>query len=460
MPALLRKRSLIEPAEPAEALVKPKSGSGRGSLVFFAATAALNVVNFGFQVLVSRVLGPSTYSALSALLALLVIAGVPLSALQLACAAAQARSGAPTDARRVLQVVLGVGAGTSLLLLVAESPLDDFLQIDSVWPLAWLCCWLVLAALSAVPQGLLIGQSRFTALGLTALAGAGLGRLLFGGVFAVLDLGVAGGMAATALGQGLTLVLLLRATRARGAGVRPALRLSAAEGALSTAALMGLAAFAAVDTLLARHTLSAADSGYYAAAATGGRIALFAPGAIAVLAFPRFVRGAEQGESGRRDLLLALTAVGGVGLLVVIAVAIAPRLVIDALFGSDYRPAVHDLTVLAPAGALLGCLTLSTYYHLARGSAFALAAWVGVAAVAGAEARVSLAGGDLAVTVLAVVGILAGASIAWALATPAPVSADKRATTGRRGTATAAAAVLGGETGAFGAPGVAGEASH
>ncbi len=60
-------------------------------MLFFLATAALNASNFGFQVLLSRVLGPQSYSALLALLALLVIAGVPLSALQLSCAAAQAR---------------------------------------------------------------------------------------------------------------------------------------------------------------------------------------------------------------------------------------------------------------------------------------------------------------------------------------------------------------------------------
>lgn len=462
MTVLLRKSAPPSPDEAAALLPDAGhgGGGGGGGLVFFLATAALNASNFGFQVFVSRVLGPDIYSALSALLALLVIAGVPLSALQLSCAAAQARLPGPADPSRVLRLVLVVGIGTGFVLFAAQAGVNGFLQITSVWPLAWLCVWLVLAALSAVPQGLLIGQSRFTTLGVTALLGAGLGRLLFGAAAAELDLGVSGGMAATAIGQGLTLALLLAAVRARGPASRPTLHLSAAEGALSTAALTGLAVFSAVDTVLARHTLDAGESGYYAAAATGGRIALFAPGAIAVLAFPRFVRSAERGTSDRRDLLVALAAVAGVGLLVVVAVVAVPRLIVDLIFGAQYRPAVHQLTVLAPAGALLGCLALATYYHLARGSAFALASWVGAAAVAGAEGRVSLSGDDLALAVLTIVGTLTIASVAWALVTTAPLSAGKRTTTSRRGTATAAAAVLGGETGAVVAPGIASETGH
>lgn len=426
-------------------------------MLFFLATAALNASNFGFQVLLSRVLGPQSYSALLALLALLVIAGVPLSALQLSCAAAQARLDDPADPARAMRLVGIVALVAALLVLGAHGGVDGFLQITTIWPLAWLCGWLVLAALSAVPQGLLIGQSRFTTLGLTALAGAGLGRLVVGGVTAALHLGVSGGMAATTVSQGLTLALLLVAVRGRQGQARPPLRLSAAEGALSTAALTGLAVFSAVDTVVARHTLNAVDSGYYAAAATGGRIALFAPGAIAVLAFPRFVRSAKEGHSDRRDLLLALAAVAGVGLVIVAAVVVVPDLIVRLLFGVDYLPAEHQLAVLAPAGALLGCLTLVTFYHLARGSSFALSAWVGAAAVVGAETRVTLSGDDLAASVLTVVALLTAASVGWALVTTAPLSAGRRSTTARRGTATASAAVLGGESGAVVAPGVFGE---
>lgn len=456
MTVLLRKSAPPSPDE--AAALQPEAGhGGGGGLVFFLATAALNASNFGFQVLVSRVLGPQTYSALLALLALLVIAGVPLSALQLSCAAAQARLDDPADPARAMRLVGLIALASALLLLAAHGEVDSFLQITSIWPLAWLCAWLVLAALSAVPQGLLIGQSRFTALGLTALVGAGFGRLLMGGVAAELHLGVSGGMAATTVAQGLTLALLLVAVRGRRGRARPPLQLSAAEGALSTAALTGLAVFSAVDTVVARHTLDAVDSGYYAAAATGGRIALFAPGAIAVLAFPRFVRSAKGGDADRRDLLLALAAVAAVGLAVVAAVVVVPDLIVRVLFGTDYLGAEHQLSLLAPAGALLGCLTLATFYHLARGSSFALAAWVGAAAVVGAETRVTLSGDELAASVLAVVALLTTASVGWALVTTAPLSTGRRSTAARRGTATAAAAVIGGESGAIVAPGLVGE---
>jgi O-antigen/teichoic acid export membrane protein len=458
LPGIHRRKSITPCAASGPSVAVPPR-SGRGGIVFFLATIALNGLNFGFQVFVSRVLGPTNYSALSALLALLTIASVPLSAIQLSCASAQTRLPGAADPRRIIRVVGVAGLIAAATLIAAEPVVDGFLQLTTVVPLLWLCGWLVLAAVSAVPQGLLIGQSRFTVLGLTALLGGGLGRLTFGISTAALHLGVSGGMAATTLGQGLTLLLLLLATRAKGGEERPELTLSAAEGALSTAALSGLAVFTAVDPVLARHTLDSIHSGYYSSAETAGRIALFAPGAVAVLAFPRFVKAAETGKSDRRDLLLALAGVAGVGVAVVLVVLAVPQLVIDVLFGTAYRPAVHQLEILAPAGALLGCLTLATYYHLARGSSFALAAWVGTAAIVGAEARTQLSGDDLAAAVVITVGVLAVTSLGWAFVTKAPLSASKQSTTGRRGTATAAAALTGAETGAVVAPGVARKAA-
>jgi len=424
-----------------------------GGLVFFLTTIALNASNFGFQIFVSRVLGPPTYSALSALLAVLAIAGVPLSALQLSSAAAQARLDGPADATRTLRRVLLVATATALVVLLFHGGIDSYLQLKTVWPLAWVCLWLVFATLSAVPQGLLIGQGRFTMLGVTALMGGGLGRLAAGVITSELGLGVSGGTAATAIGQGITLALLLTATRGGGLA-RPLLLLSAAEGALSTAALAGVAVLDAIDTVLARHTLDSVQSGYYAAASTAGRIALFAPGAVAVLAFPRFVRAAERGESDRRDLLVALAAVAVIGFAVVVVVLAAPRLVIQLLFGDEYLPARQELVLLAPAGALLGCLALATYYHLARGSGFALAAWVGAAAIAGAEARVPLVGHDLAAGVLIVVVAVSFVSLTWALVPHGPLPTARRRGSGRRATATAAAAVSGAETGAIVGPGL------
>ncbi len=424
----------------------PSSSRVSGGLIFFLATAALNASNFGFQVFVSRALGPDVYSALSALLALLVIASVPLSALQLACASAQARLEGPADATHVLRAVALAGALASLALLLTHGVVGGYLQIDSIGPLWWLCAWLVLATLSAVPQGLLIGQSRFTALGVTALVGAGLCRLGFGAFATELNLGVNGGMAATAMGQCVTLLLLMRAVRAPHTPRRTRLRLSAMEGAQSTFALTGLAVFSAVDTVLARHTLTATASGYYSAAATGGRIALFAPGAIALLAFPRFVRSAERGGDNRRDFGLALAGVAGVGLLVVIAVLAVPRLIITLLFGAAYIPATHQLTILAPAGAMLGCLGLATYYHLAHGSGLAFASWVGAAALAGAEARVRLQGDDLAMAVLITATVFAVVSVVAAFVSPSMRFARGTSRVGRaRGAA--AAAVAGGESG-------------
>ena len=60
------------------------SGLAQGGLGFFVATGAVSVSNFLFHVVISRLLGPSVYGALGALLNVLLILSVPLGAIQAA----------------------------------------------------------------------------------------------------------------------------------------------------------------------------------------------------------------------------------------------------------------------------------------------------------------------------------------------------------------------------------------
>ena len=57
---------------------------GRGALSFLVATAGVNVSNFLFHIVVSRLLGPSHYGVVGALLSLLALLTVPFGAVQLA----------------------------------------------------------------------------------------------------------------------------------------------------------------------------------------------------------------------------------------------------------------------------------------------------------------------------------------------------------------------------------------
>ena len=378
----------------------------RSAIVFFVASALLNLANLGFHLLVSRIVGPSNYGALASLLVVSGVVAIPLGALQAAAAHAQAAAPADSDARRILRDGFALAVAILLVAGACTPLLRGFLHLGSLASALLLALWLSLATAGAIPFGLLLGQQRYVVAGLVLLVGNGIVRLLAGALLSG-ALGVSGAMLATVLGALVSLALGLYAVRGQvvrhsGAG----LRISRQMGLLAIGALVGVALLTGVDTLIARHTMGQAASGTYAAAATAARMALFAPGAVSLIAFPRFAEAVKQGRDDTAVLLwsLGLTALIAGGAAAVIA--LEPRLVIRVLFGARFRAAARIVPVLSLEGASLAVLSLLVYYLLARQSKASLAAWIGCAAVVVGGLTTALAPRTLAVLVTSCVAAL------------------------------------------------------
>lgn len=379
----------------------PLSAANRGAAVFFAASTLLNVANLGFHVIVSRLVGPSKYGALASLLVVSGVVSIPLGAVQAAATHAQAAVSGDSDARRILRDGF-VLAAVILLAGVACAPLlRGFLHLNSLASAVLLAVWLSLAAAGAVPFGLLLGQQRFVAAGGVLLVGNGIVRLLAGGLLAG-PLGVAGAMLATVIGAIVSLALGLYAVRRQIHSARGSrLRISRQMGLLAVGALVGVACLAGIDTVVARHTMSPAASGTYAAAATAARMAMFVPGAVALIAFPRFAAAFKRGDDDTHILFwsLGLTVLLAGGAAAVIA--LEPQLVVRVLFGARFHAAVRIVPVLSIEGASLAILSLLVYYLLARQSKTSLAPWIACAGVIVAGMATTLLPHTLAVLMTA-----------------------------------------------------------
>lgn len=161
------------------------------------------------------------------------------------------------------------------------------------------------------------------------------------------------------------------------------LGLQAGPAFLAVTALAGVSAFLGIDSLLARHYLSRLDAGYYVAAATAARVALFLPGAVAMTVFPRLAAAHGDHAQVRRLLRHALVVTvvlsGGAALFI----AAFPHLVIAVLFGSAYTPASGPLSILAAAAAAMGIASVLVYFFLAQRSLAATICWAAVALVTG-----------------------------------------------------------------------------
>ena len=399
-----------------------------GGLAFFLATLAYNGGNFVFHMAMSRMLGPAGYGALGSLLGLVTIAVLPISALQAAVtqsvaerrarrevappvavttvappvavttvatpvavttAAPPATAAPPTTVLRPFLWTCAAAAGVLVVLGSLAPVIDHFLSLSSPVPLILVGTYVATSVATIVPQGLLIGQLRFRPVAISLVAGSVV-RLGSGVVLVGAGLGLNAASAASALAGITSLAVLVWALRAEitgrqvshvvGAGPE-GLALRFGPAMLAVIALAGVSAFLGIDSLLARHYLSKVDAGYYVAAATAARVALFLPGAVAMTVFPRLAAAQGDHRELRRLLVdaLAITAVLSGGAAAVMAAF--PHLVITVLFGHAYQHAGGPLAILSAAAAAMGVASVLVYFFLARTSVMATACWAAVVAV-------------------------------------------------------------------------------
>lgn len=359
------------------------NGMAQGGIVFFAATGVASVSNFAFHMVVSRVLGPSSYGAFGALLNLLLVLSVPLTALQAFVTRAESANlsskGCGLALRPILGKAVAVGVLGTVLLLGLSQTIADYLHLNSSTAVVVLSLWAVPAVVGTVVQGILIGRLRFVSVSLATVVGGIGGRLALGVALVEMGFGVTGAIAASVLGQLILTLIMLgllapEILRPLGASER---RIGIRGVAFSMLAFGGYWAFASEDTILARHFLPSSSAGLYASASTAGKIALFLPAAVGLIAFPRFARDRGLGELSRSTLrwALSLTTVLGLGSAVILVVF--PSVVIDLLFGHAYLRAAGTVRILGIEAAGLGVLSLLIYFQLARESLDFLYVWVG-----------------------------------------------------------------------------------
>jgi glycosyltransferase involved in cell wall biosynthesis/O-antigen/teichoic acid export membrane protein len=344
--------------------------------VFVGAVTVVNLSNFVFHIVLSRLLGPVSYGALGALLNVTAVLTVPIAALQATVtqSVAEQPEGTTPPLGRLLRVSLIVGVAGVLLWTAATPTIDRFFHLTSPRPTVVLGPWLLLSVVGAVLQGVLIGQRRFHVVAISQLAGVGLSRLAFGVILVKLGLGVTGGVAATVIGSTVSCLVLLYPlrTQLRWHGtIVP----RGKDAALSMVSLSGATLLLGLDTWLGRHFLAALAAGYFAAATTAGRIALFLPAAITIVYFPQLAATGGTGPAARRVLarcvaLVALVSFGAAG-----AIVLLPSTTVDLLFGAAYARSASAVGIVAFADAAIAVATCLVYYQVARRSRLALSAW-------------------------------------------------------------------------------------
>jgi len=342
------------------------------------AVAVQSAGNLGFHAMVGRLLPADGYGALGAVLAAMVMLGVPLGTLQTAAATLVAEHG-PVRATtvRVLRSV-GLWSAVPAVFVLAAAPfVREYFHLGSVLDAVLLAPYLLVAALLAAARGLLLGEGRVEAVARTYLIGTvvrfELGLVLVG------PYGVSGALAGTLAGEAASLVLAVSALSEAEEGDAPGRRLRLSALARVAVAVTGLFLFSTVDLLLARHHLHGSESGAYVAAATVAKTTLALPAVMISAVYPRLV--VAWPTPGRlRPLLTGTAVVVGPALLgAAMAVLAAPQL-LGLLYGGGFSQAAPLVRTLTAVAALTSVVSLATYAALARRAASIAVPWLGAGA--------------------------------------------------------------------------------
>jgi O-antigen/teichoic acid export membrane protein len=338
---------------PAEVPMPQRRGTSlaRAGVLLGVATVAANALGYGLTVLLTRSYGPAEYGALGALLGVGLIGGIPGGALQYVLArrtaAADLPAGANERAGLRLSLLVGVTLGLAVVLL---SPVADvFFHLDSPWPALWLGVMLVPYSVQGALLGALLGHERYAAFAAGQVLAAG-ARFAAGVATAVLSLSVSGAMAALTIGTLAAAVALwwLSGPASWRLPGRP--RDLLVDLARACSAIAGVIVLSNVDLLLARHFLSAQDSGAYALASLFGKACLWGAQFVPALVFPRLARDG----SGRGLLVRSAVAAAAVGAAGIVAAAVFAGPVVRVVAGDD--PGYDQAVALAVPFAVLGTL--------------------------------------------------------------------------------------------------------
>lgn len=361
-----------------------------------------NVMAYGFNLVLSRSLGPQGYAELGTLLSVFLIGTVPGLAVQAVNARrlAVAADGPPRRradlARRLQARGWVVGLAVAALFALLSPAISTLLPSVTAGGVAWTGVSLAANTAFGGYLGMAQGTTRFILM--TGLFLAAQGTRLAVGIVA----GAAGAspsmVMAAQTGAWLLAALaghwflrdLVRAPEAdeavpatsrtpadapatswfEPAGSAPPGPAEAEEpvrrrsktthGYLSEllracGGLGGILLLANLDVILAGRYLVDGNLGRYNTAALISRAAFFAPQFVALLAFPRFARPAER----RRALHLALASTAAIGVVGVALTALGGDGLVRVAFGAKYAdpvPGEFDLGTNAWMFALLGAL--------------------------------------------------------------------------------------------------------
>jgi O-antigen/teichoic acid export membrane protein len=324
-----------------------------------------NTLSYALLLVAAHVLSESAYGRLSSLLGLLLIATIPMLALQTVAARRCATEAGPAG---IVRGTVVVGLGAAAVVAVLSPAAAAFLHLHDAGGVLLVAATVPAGAVLGAAMGVAQGRRRFGRLAALILVSTG-GRSASG--LAALLIGRSPGATLAGIALGMTLAALLVATAGRGTGGGhlAAMHDRTGSGVLVETfhAAHGHGTFlllTSLDVLLARHVLSSSAAGVYAVGAVVTRMTVWLPQSVIAVMFASLAEVERHRRTARQASLVVL----GLGAVVTAGTALVGPLAVTVVGGAKYHELDHRMWLFALLGALLAMLQLSMLAGLAQRS--------------------------------------------------------------------------------------------
>ena len=335
------------------------------------------ILGYLFQIIMGRMLSVSEYGIFSALMAMIVVIGAPMTTLSMIISRRVSTYRSEQDNGKlgylfywINRKLLLIAVVLIVLVVFNIKPLQNFLLIEKSAHLYLLLIILLIAFPQAVNNAYLQGLQYFKWLSVSGVL-ATLLKIIIAVILIYFGLGVAGALGGVIFSTFIILILtyvVLRPSLSKNnASISNTTHLLFKSAMPVLLANVAFAVMTQIDMVLVKYYFSEQEVGIYAAASILGKAVMYLPGGIAMALFPMV---AENHASGKSSAHLMFQAVGVTALLSLTGALFYyffADSIIVLLYGTDYKEAANVLKYFGFAILPMALVMVAEHFLIAMG---------------------------------------------------------------------------------------------
>ncbi len=351
-----------------------------GSATIVFGSAFVNILNFLFNLFMTRNLSIEEYGIFASLVSFITLATLPAGAIVPTVVRFAASYFAQNELAKVRGLFLHVGkiavlSGLSIfiILMLFLEQVANFFQIDNKYLIVIAGVCIFTGFLNVVNTALLQAKLAFRFMTIVNFFSSLL-KLLFGVFFVFLGFGVMGAMVTfilSFLGSYLLSFLQLRFL------FRKKLRIPKIDnkklfsyGVPASIASFALTSFLTTDIILVKHLFSPESAGIYAGISLIGRIIFFVTAPIGTVMFPLIVQKHSKNQQYKNDFKLSLLLVALPSFVITACYYLFPEIILQISTTAKYSSYGYLLGPFGLYTTIFSLLTIVIHYFLSINKTF------------------------------------------------------------------------------------------